>query len=418
MLATLWNGEAVGESLKVARNKLTVTAIIKPLEPGRYSDGDGLYLNVARGGSKSWIFMWVRDGKRREMGLGSFALGVAPVSLADARRKADGMRAILASGGDPIAAMTATKKAEVKVATFGEVADEFLTSMRDDWSNPKHAAQWKMTLTKYAKPIRSVPINAIEVDHVLTALKPHWQKRPETASRLRARIERVLDHASARKLRSGENPARWRGHLQNLLPAPKKLTRGHHKALPYPDVPAFLQRLKAVEGLAARALEVTILCATRSGETLNATWSEIDLQAAIWTIPAVRMKAKRDHRIPLSRAALEVLNALYSQRMSDFVFPGRVPRKPASGMAMAMVLRRMKVECTVHGFRSSFRDFCGEETSFPREVAEQALAHVVGDETERAYRRGDVLEKRRQLMEAWAAYLLPPPSTNVVKLHG
>jgi integrase len=239
---------------------------------------------------------------------------------------------------------------------------------------------------------------------VLRVLKPHWQRIPETAARLRSRIEKVLDAARAKGYREGENPARWRGHLDTLLPPRQKLTRGHYAAMPYAELPAFMTRLRACEGMAAQALEFAILTAARSGEVLGLRWSEIDLGAKVWTVPATRIKAGREHRVPLSPRALAIIEGLWPVRVSEFVFPGHRSDRPLGDMALHMVLKRMEIPYTVHGFRSSFRDWCGEATNFPREVAEAALAHVVGDETERAYRRGDALEKRRKLMDAWATY--------------
>ena len=391
-----------------ALHKLTDTAARSDrLKAGRHSDGGGLYLNVSKTGAKSWLFMWVVDGKRREMGLGGYPV----VSLAKARKLASDCREAVEEGRDPIAERE--KEAE---PTFGECADQFLASMESSWRNEKHRAQWRMTLTQYCEPIRSKRVSAVGTDDVLKVLTPIWSEKPETASRLRGRIERVLDYAKAKGWRSGENPALWRGHLRNILPARQKLTRGHHAAMPYADIPAFMERLRASEAMAARALEFTILTAARSGETRGAVWSEVDLDKALWTIPANRMKAGREHRVPLPGQAVALLRELHELRTGDLVFPGQKRGKPLSVMAMDMLLRRMKVDVTVHGFRSSFRDWCAEETSFPREVAEQALAHVVGDATERAYRRGDALEKRRELMEAWEAYLAPKEAARIIPI--
>lgn len=390
-------------------HKLTDTAAKSDkLKPGRHADGGGLYLNVSKAGAKSWLFMWVVAGKRREMGLGSYPT----VSLAKARKLALGCRDAVAEGRDPIA-----EREKVAEPTFGECADEFLASMSSSWRNEKHRAQWKMTLTVYCKAIRPKRVSAIDTNDVLKVLTPIWMEKAETASRLRGRIERVLDFAKAKGWRSGENPALWRGHLRNILPARQKLTRGHHAAMPFVDVPAFVARLRESKAMAARALEFTILTAARSGETRGASWSEVDLKKAQWVIPAHRMKASREHRVPLSSRAVEILRELHELRTGDLVFPGQKKGRPLSVMAMDMLLRRMKVDVTVHGFRSSFRDWCAEETSFPREVAEQALAHVVGDATERAYRRGDALAKRRKLMEAWEAYLAPTKKGSVLQLR-
>jgi integrase len=274
-----------------------------------------------------------------------------------------------------------------------------------------------MTLRNYAAPLRDKPIDAVDTESVLSILQPLWQSVPETASRLRSRIEAVLDAAKAQGHRHGENPARWRGHLDKLLPKRQKLSRGHHAALPYSQVPAFVASLCEREAVAALALEFTILTAARSGEVLGTHWPELDLEAKVWTIPAMRMKAGKEHRVPLSARAGTIIQRLAEVRTSDFVFPGQRSGKPLSGMAMEMVLRRMKADVTVHGFRSSFRDWCGEETHFPREIAEAALAHSVGNEVEVAYRRGDALEKRRGLMEAWADFIEGTPAGNVIPIR-
>jgi integrase len=280
--------------------------------------------------------------------------------------------------------------------------------MSSEWKNAKHKAQWEMTLREYAKPLRDMSVDAIRTEDVLKVLKPIWTEKPETASRTRGRIERVLNAAKALGHVSGENPAAWRGNLKNLLPAPRKLARGHHAAMPFTEVPAFVQRLQDRPAIASLALEWTILTAARSNETLGATWGEIDLPARVWTVPAKRMKSGRAHRVPLSARAMELLEEAslvrFDEKPGSYLFPGQKRGKPISVMGMAMLLRRMGVDTTVHGFRSAFRDWVGEETSFPREVAEAALAHAIGDETEAAYRRGDALEKRRKLMEGWAKY--------------
>jgi integrase len=294
----------------------------------------------------------------------------------------------------------------VKLRTFGECADELLTSKENTFRNAKHAAQWKMTLTEYAQPLRKIPVGDVTTDDVVRVLRPLWADKQETASRLRGRIEKVLDYAKAVGLRSGENPARWKGHLDHILPARQRLARGHHAAMAYADVPAFMQDLVSVDGFGARALELCILTATRSGEVLNAQWPEFDLAKALWAIPADRMKMGKEHVVPLSARALTVLQDLKAKRLSDYVFPGTAPKRPLSNMAMTAVMRRMKKgEFTVHGFRSSFRDWAGDATNFPRDVAEMALAHKVGDEVEQAYRRGSALAKRKKLMDAWSAYV-------------
>jgi integrase len=376
-------------------------------KPGRYADGDGLYLAVNKGGSKQWVFIFRFGGRRREMGLG----GISAVSLAEARKAAEVCRAKVARGINPIEA----RQRELFVPTFGERADEFLAEMSGQWRNERHREQWRMTLTEYTAAIRSIPVNTIETADVLRVLKPIWQRIPQTASRLRGRIERVLDSARAKGYRSGENPARWRGHLDTLLPARQKLTIGHYAAMHYIDVPAFIARLRERETVTTLALEFTILTAARSGEVRGANWSEIDIDRRIWIAPANRMKTAVEHRVPLSGRAMTIIEQMGKVRTSEYVFPGYREARPLSLMALRMVLRRMQVPVTVHGFRSAFRDWCGEVTDFPRELAEAALAHVVGDATERAYRRGDALEKRRKLMEAWASYC-EPKTCNVVAL--
>ena len=393
--------------------QLTARAVATIAEPGRHSDGEGLYLNVTSSGARSWLFMWKRNGKRREMGLGS----TSSVGLARARELASECRALVAAGRDPIETRNAAEKAKGGVPTFGAIADALIAAKESEWRNPKHRAQWRMTLTKYAGPLRSRPVNEIGTDAVLAVLKPLWQTKPETASRLRGRIEAVLDAAKAQRHRSGENPAAWRGHLAHLLPKRGKLTRGHHAAMAYRDVPEFMGELRERDAIAALALEFCILTATRSGEVLGARWSEIDLEARVWTVPAGRMKAAREHRIPLSERAAAILEKLAKARTGELVFPGKRAGKPLSVMAMKMVLRRMKLDgVTVHGFRSAFRDWAGNETHFPREVAEAALAHVIGDKAEQAYRRGDALEKRRDLMSAWAEYCESKGGSNVVRM--
>lgn len=342
------------------------------------------------------------------MGLGPYPA----VSLAKARKLAATNREAVAEGRDPIAERQ--KEAE---PTFSECAEFFLSAMEGQWRNEKHRAQWRMTLTNYTRPLSGKKVSDIDTNDVLQVLNPIWQKLPETASRLRGRIERVLDYAKARGWRTGENPALWRGHLKNILPARQRLTRGHHAAMPFADVPAFMKALPDKEAMSARALEFLILTAARSGEVLGATWAEMDLDSGIWTIPADRMKAGKEHRVPLSSRALAIVTELHASRHSDFVFPRHVKGKPLSNMAFAMLMKRMKADAyTAHGFRSAFRDWAGDCTSFPRDVAEEALAHRVGDATERAYRRTDALEKRRKLMAAWADYCSTEPGGNVIPL--
>jgi integrase len=387
---------------------LSAISIEKRKKVGRHSDGGGLYLNIAAAGTKSWVFMWAAHKKRREMGLGPFPA----VSLKAARDKAARCRTLVESGLDPI-----NERNREMEKTFAECVDLYIGAMESTWRNEKHRYQWKQTLTNYCPTIRPKPVAAITTQDVLETLKPIWTTKGETASRLRGRIELVLDFAKAKGWRDGDNPARWRGHLKNILPARKKLSRGHLAAMDYRDVRAFMARIRKAEAMAARALEFTILTAGRTSEVLKATWPEIDLKRKIWTIPKERMKAAEEHAVPLSEAALKILRRLQKTRVSDYIFPGQKHDRPLSSMAMEMLLRRMKVtDATVHGFRSSFRDWCGDETMFPRELAEAALAHKVGDEVERAYRRSKAIEKRRSLMEAWAAYCEPRMGAKIIQL--
>jgi integrase len=332
------------------------------------------------------------------------------VTLARARELASQARAKLAEGVNPRDA-----RRSLESATFRQCADRVIKAMRPSWRNNKHAAQWEMTLREYAAPLRHLPVDKITTGDVLSVLKPLWNEKPETASRLRGRVERVLDAAKAQGLRSGDNPARWRGHLDQLLPKRQRLTRGHHAAMSYVDLPAFLLNLQSRQATAALALEFAILTAARSGEVLGARWDEFDLEHAVWTVPAERMKSGREHRVPLSRRALKILKTLRDAREGDFVFPGQKPGKSLSVMALEMVLRRMKIDgVTVHGFRSAFRDWAAECTHFTNEVCEAALAHVIENKAEAAYRRGDLFDKRRKLMEAWAVYCAAPKAGKVV----
>jgi integrase len=389
-------------------------------KPGRHADGDGLYLAVDASGAKRWLFLfrW-RDtrsepSKLKEMGLGS----ASKVSLMEARERAAEARKVLASGRNPIAERRAEALAQRAVTTFGAFADEIVASLSQGFRSEKHKHQWRRALSVEAAALRDMPLDEIGTNHILAVLTPIWQTKHETASRVRARIERVIDAAKAKGLRTGENPARWRGHLDKLLSRRRKLTRGHHPAMPYPEVPAFMSRLRERDAISALALEFTILTAARSGEVLGARVTEVDRAARIWTVPAHRMKAGRQHRVPLSARALEILDTVEPIRNGDLLFPGRRSGQPLSARAMDQLLKGIRPgDVTIHGFRSSFRDWAGERTHFSREVAEAALAHQVGDEVERAYRRGDALEKRRELMGAWADYLAIGEQPNVVRLR-
>jgi integrase len=396
-------------------NRLSARAVAALAKPGRHADGGGLYLTIDKSGAKRWTFMFERSGRQREAGLG----GINSVPLAKAREIATGFREALAGGVDPIDARQTDRRAQKGRKTFGQVATAFLAAKEAGWRNEKHRKQWRMTLEIYAGPLWGVPPSEVDTAAVLGVLQPIWTAKPETAARLRGRIEAVLDAArvSGHIGRNEANPARWKGHLEKLLPKAKKLARGHHAAMAYGDVPEFMARLRARPAMAALALEFAILTAARTSEALGARWSEINAEKTVWTVPAERMKAGREHRVPLSDRALAILEELAEAKTSDFVFPGQRAGKPLSGMVLEMILRRMKIEVTPHGFRSSFRDWAGEETTFPREVCEAALAHSVGNKAEQAYRRGDALEKRRGLMEAWAAFCEPKADGNVVALH-
>ncbi len=406
--------------------KLSARKVETLTKSGRYSDGGNLYLFISNNGGKRWTFFYrmgkSTDGKliRREMGLGGAAHG--QVSLAEAREKALDARKLLNAGTDPMSVMgsEARAKAERTIPTFGTFADEYFRIHKPKFKNAKHIAQWELTLSDaYCKVIRNKLVNEIDTEAVLSVLQPVWSKVPETASKLRGRIENILDAAKARGFRTGENPAAWRGHLKTLLPARQRLTRGHHAALAYDALPAFMADLRARQSMAALALELAILTATRSAEVLNAEWSEFDLDKAIWTVPASRMKAGHAHRIPLTARAIDILKSLPHLEHSSHVFPGNAKGRPLSSMAMTMQLRRMKREdITVHGFRSTFRDWASEQTSFPHETCEHALAHRISDKAEAAYRRGDQFEKRRKLMDAWATFCEPITNSKVISLAG
>ena len=397
--------------------RLTARTVEAVKKPGLHADGGGLYLHVSQSGAKSWIFRWRQDGRLRDMGLGP----LNTISLAEAREKALACRKLKLEGRDPIeerrARRQVVKLQSAKTMTFGDCAEAYIAAHRASWKSPKHVAQWPSTLATYVYPIfGSLPVQAVDVGLVMKVLEPIWAAKPETASRVRGRIESVLDWARARGHRAGENPARWRGHLENLLPRRSKVARvKHHAAVPYRELPAFISELGEQEGVAARALEFLILTAARTSEVIRATWPEIDLEQRLWVVPAHRMKAGREHRVPLSEAALAVLRPFAQARMGEHVFPGNQSARPLSQMAMLMLLRRMgRGGLTVHGFRSAFSDWCAERTAFPAEVREMALAHMVGDKVEAAYRRGDLFDKRRQLAEAWARFCTTPTAAGRV----
>lgn len=390
-------GHVLGQQLARSLHKLSAIGVANLSKPGRHSDGGGLYLSISANGGRRWVFLFRWLGKPTEMGLGS----AQTVPLKQAREFAQAARSLLVSGRNPLEARRSEKP---KLATFGECAKDYVDLNKSEWRNSKHIAQWSSTLETYCASIWNMPVSLVETEHILAILKPIWTTKAETASRLRGRIERVLASAKVRGLRTGENPALWRNHLADVLPARRKLTRGHHKALQYAELPGFVLRLSERPAMAARALEFAILTAARSGEVLNAEWREIDFETRVWTIPASRMKAGRQHRVPLSSGAFHLLETIKKEGSARYLFPGQKKDKPLSSMAFSMVLRRMEMDITAHGFRSTFRDWVSETTDYSNEAAEMALAHTIKNVAEAAYRRGDMLEKRRDLMEDWSNF--------------
>ncbi|RVT92999.1 tyrosine-type recombinase/integrase [Sphingomonas crocodyli] len=386
-------------------NRLTARGVAALKMPGRHADGGGLYFRVTAKGARSWVFMTGTAQKRVEIGLG----GLASVSLAAARQIASDMREAAALGKDPRVVITSMKaKTECATPKFGKFAEDYISSVEAGWKSAVHRQQWRSTLRDHAGILHDRLVNEISTDNVLAVLKPIWLSKAETARRLRARIEKILDAAKARGFRSRDelNPAAWRGHLELLLPSQSKLQRGHHAALPWREAPAFMRELRARPAQAARCLEFVILTAARSGEALGATWGEVDLDARLWLVPATRMKAGAEHVVPLSERACKILLDLRPAKpaMGDLIF--HVAGAARSNMAMAMLLRRMgHGGITTHGFRSTFRDWAGDATNYPREIVEQALAHTISNKAERAYRRGTAIERRREIMNSWSAYL-------------
>ena len=375
--------------------------------PGKYEDGGGLRLVVSDAGARKWVLRFSIKGKRREMGLGSYP----DVGLADVRLKASACRQQAAAGIDPIEARHVEPEA---IPTFTACAARFIRAHRRGWKNAKHARQWVSTMKTYVKPsMGSKPVDAIVTEDVLEILSPIWTTKTETAKRIQGRIENILDFAAAHKYRDALNPARWRGHLDMLLPKPSRVkTVNHHPAMPYTEVSSFMVELSENGSVSALALRFLILTATRTSEVLQARWSEIDLEAQVWTIPAARMKAKREHRVPLPDVAIANLNALPRIDGNPYLFPGGSYGRPLSNMALLQLMRGLgygvkgsRGDYVPHGFRSSFRDWSGEVSRFPRDVAEMALAHTIENKVEAAYRRGDLFEKRRKMMGAWAGYL-------------
>jgi integrase len=398
-----------------AINRLTNVAVKNATKPGMYADGAGLYLRVGPTGGKGWIFRYKRGGRLHDIGLGP----VYTVSLASARQRAQKCREQRLDGVDPL---TAKKEAKIaakleaaKAMTFRACAAAYISAHQDSWRHPKHRTQWSSSIATYVLPvIGELPVQSVDVGFVMKVIEPIWLKKPETASRVRGRIERILDWATARGYRQGENPARWRGHLEALLPPPAKAKRAarqqqgrkeHHAALPYGDLPGFMAVLRQQVGVGGMALEFTILTAARTGEVIGARWNEIDQANRLWTIPGERMKAGKEHRVPLSDAAMAIVETMAASRRGDLVFPGRAAGKSLSDATLARVLEGLgRDDLTVHGFRSTFSDWCAEKTNFGPEVREMALAHAVGDKVEAAYRRGDLFDKRRQLAAAWASF--------------
>ncbi len=393
-----------------AAEKLSAPKVAKLKKPGKYCDGRCLWLYVGETGGKSWVLRYMRDGVPREMGLGPFPT----IGLAAARERATAGRRLILDGLDPLEVRKQQKaKRKIDAAkgiTFADAATKYIGAHQTAWKNAIHRDQWRSTLATYAHPvIGALPVAAIDTALVMKVLEPIWTTRTETASRVRGRIEAVLAWSTARGFRQGDNPARWRGHLDQLLPAKTKVRKvRHHPAIPYAALPAFVADLRKHEGVSARALEFLIINASRTGEVTGARWDEVDNAQKIWTIPSDRMKAGRQHRVPLTERALEILERLH--REGDFIFPGDKAKHPISNGAMSELLKGMVGnKFTVHGFRSAFRDWAAEQTNYPREIAEAVLAHVLQDKTEAAYQRGDLLEKRRRLMRDWARHCASAP---------
>lgn len=404
-----------------AIEQLSALQVTRTKKPGYYCDGAGLYLQVAIGGSKSWVLRYTLDGRTRDMGLGS----AATFTLAEARERAKDARKLLADKLDPIAARQEAqrerRRAEARALLFNDAAARYIAAHEAGWKNAKHAGQWSATLATYAAPvIGDMDVASIGTEDVMRVLTPIWTVKAETASRLRGRIENVLDWCAVQGHRSGDNPARWKGHLDKLLPARSKVqTVQHHAALPWREMGTFMQELRGQQGTAARAVEFIILTACRTSEAFNATWGEVDLAQRTWTIPGERMKAGREHVIPLSDATVSVLQAQAAAHgMEGFIFPGTKPGAPPSNMTGLALLKRMgRADLTVHGFRSTFRDWAGESSNHPREVIEHALAHQLKDKAEASYARGTLFEKRRVLMADWAAYCDRAQTGDVVAIR-
>jgi integrase len=405
--------------------KLTAAEVKRIIKPGKHPIGGSLYLQVSQDGARSWLFRYQLNNRRRWMGLG----GCSDVSLSGARDDIKHYkRDFIKLGIDPLAEKAKSKDKATedrrelanRQMTFSLCAEQYIESKAPGWKNPKHRLLWQNTLTTYAYPvIGNLPIAHIENSHILEILTPIWLTKTETANRVRGRIELVIDYATAMRYRQGDNPAVWRGNLNAILAKPSDVTAvKHHPALPYTEINGFMIELSQTKGSGAQALILTILCATRTSETLKAMWSEFDLEKKMWVIPKERMKAEVEHRVPLSTAALSLLTERHKAKKSEFLFPGGKNNPHLSNMSMTTVLRRMdRGEITVHGFRSTFRDWVAEKTNYAQRVAETALAHQLSDGTEAAYQRGDLLEKRRALMQDWADYCFRNKSTKVVDIR-
>ncbi|RCS24515.1 site-specific integrase [Phyllobacterium salinisoli] len=388
----------------MARNLLTVKEIDNS-DKAKLRDGDGLWLHRSKTGTRSWVFIYVKNGRRREMGLGSYGSGTGQVSLATARRKADAIREIVGNGGDPFKELP-ERKVVVKPKTFGEFADQFIEDMVNagKWRSDKTEASWRNAMSNHAKSIRKIPIADIGTDEVLRVVKPIWAEKNETASKFRERIKVILDAAKTEGLRAGDNPAAWGDHLARVLPTPDVLRKRNHASMPWQDVPAFMIELTKVRGMGSAALQFAILTAARSGEVRGAVWSEFDLDAATWSLPPDRMKMGRAHRVPLTDDALAVIKRMEKQRLSSLVFPGMKKDTPLSDMSLAKALKSAGGgDFTVHGFRSSFRVWA-QENGHPDAVAEACLAHQTGNAVERAYARSDLFDRRRTLLQDWTTY--------------
>lgn len=402
--------------MAMQHNRLTAVAVKSLDKPGYYADGRGLYLQVTKAGNKSWVFRFSLNGRKREMGLGAYP----EISLSDARVKLSDHRKVLDAGKDPIDERKRTRAQNIDdskaLTTFKEFAQEYIRDKSPEWTNTKHAKQWHSTLSTYVYGVFGhMPISMIQTDHVLQVLRPIWIPKTETATRIRQRIENILDAAKAEGLREGDNPARWKGHLSHRLANPNKIKRvKHHAALPYQEVGDFMADLCERENVAAKGLAFLILTAARTGEVIGATFDEFDIENAIWTNPADRMKSKKEHRVPLSPQALQIVKAMKKNKKNEFLFPG-LRGGGLSNMAFLQQLKHMnRDDLTAHGFRSTFRDWASEETSYQSDVVEMALAHSIKSKTEAAYRRGDLFEKRKRLMKDWANYCYQASNTGEI----